>query len=63
VGASIGAHPAPAGTPLTHALTLADAAMYTAKTRGGGWELLDTTLDPHAPRRWKRTRPAPRNTP
>ncbi|HEV2343442.1 MAG TPA: GGDEF domain-containing protein [Actinocrinis sp.] len=61
VGASIGAHPAPPGTPLPHALGAADAAMYHAKRHGGGWHQNTTSPSaPHnAPHRWKRTRPAP----
>jgi diguanylate cyclase (GGDEF)-like protein len=41
---------------LTTALAAADAAMYQAKSRGGGWTLAQPTTDPE-PRRWARTGP------
>jgi diguanylate cyclase (GGDEF)-like protein len=60
MGASIGAHPVTAGASLDVALARADAAMYTAKTCGGGWHQAEPGSPaslPGAPRRWKRTRP------
>ena len=65
VGASIGGHLAAPGATLSGALAAADAAMYQAKTRGGGWLLAPADPDASwsAPRRWKRNRPAPNAAP
>ena len=60
VGASIGGYLTTPDTPLTGALTAADAAMYAAKRTGGGWDLTAAqalTRPGAAPRRWRRNRP------
>ncbi|HEV2345370.1 MAG TPA: GGDEF domain-containing protein [Actinocrinis sp.] len=61
LGASIGGFLAAPGTPIGRALSVADAAMYQAKTCGGGWHLNSGEADPSRsiPRRWHRNHPAP----
>lgn len=54
----VGAHTAVPGTPLAAALRCADAAMYEAKARGGGWRRAECLPLSTAPARWKRTRRA-----
>src|SRR5581483_8985899 len=65
VGASIGGHLTAPSTTLPDALAAADAAMYQAKTLGGGWLLAPADPDASwsAPRRWKRNRPTPGTAP
>ena len=61
IGASIGAHLAPASEPLSAALCAADVTMYTAKRHSGGWHLAspDGPAESEAPGRWRRHRPQP----